>query len=135
MRKIVVGYDGSEASKRALERAAELLDNGGPVTVVTAVQLGTPTVHGATAIPPEEREEQHERLEEARRLLGKRGIETRAVDGTGDPANVIVEEAKELGADLVVVGTHGKNVAQRLVLGSVSTKVVHDAPCDVLVVR
>jgi nucleotide-binding universal stress UspA family protein len=135
MRKIVVGYDGSEASRRALERAVEFLDNGGPVTVVTAVHLGSPTVHGATAILPEERAEQRERLEEARSLLSKRGIETRAIEGTGDPADVIVEEAKELGADLVLVGTHGKNVAKRLVLGSFSTKVVHDAPCDVLVVR
>jgi nucleotide-binding universal stress UspA family protein len=38
-------------------------------------------------------------------------------------------------ADLIIVGTRGLNTAQRLLLGSVSTKVMHHAPCDVLVVR
>ena len=48
---------------------------------------------------------------------------------------MIVQEAEESGADLIVVGTRGLNAAKRLVLGSVSTNVVHHAPCDVLVVH
>ena len=50
-------------------------------------------------------------------------------------AEVIIEAAKQANADLIVVGTHGHGAAKRLVLGSVSTKLAHEAPCDVLVVR
>ena len=48
---------------------------------------------------------------------------------------MLVQQAREAGADLIAVGTRGLNAAQRALLGSVSTKVVHHAECDVLVVR
>lgn len=53
----------------------------------------------------------------------------------GEPAEVICETAKSLGSDLLVVGARGHNAAQRFLLGSVSDRVVHHAPCPVLVVR
>jgi nucleotide-binding universal stress UspA family protein len=53
----------------------------------------------------------------------------------GNPAEVIVQEAEDSGADLIVVGTRGLHATKRLFIGSVSTNVVHHAPCDVLVVR
>ena len=53
----------------------------------------------------------------------------------GQPVEVICELAKTLGSDLVVVGARGHNAAQRFLLGSVSDRVVHHAPCPVLVVR
>jgi nucleotide-binding universal stress UspA family protein len=59
----------------------------------------------------------------------------RYIEGHGSPADVIVDEAEDNGADLIVVGTRGLHAGRRLLLGSVSTKVVHHAPCDVLVVR
>ena len=57
------------------------------------------------------------------------------VEGHGNPADVIVQEAEESGADLIVVGTRGLGATRRAFMGSVSTNVVHHAPCDVLVVR
>jgi nucleotide-binding universal stress UspA family protein len=59
----------------------------------------------------------------------------RGIEVEGNPADVILEEARKVGAGLVVVGTGGKNAVERFVLGSVSDKVAHRAPCDVLVVR
>lgn len=53
----------------------------------------------------------------------------------GDPAAEIVALAGELGADLVVVGSHGGDALQRLLTGSVAQKVVRDAPCPVVVVK
>lgn len=53
----------------------------------------------------------------------------------GQPVETICEVAKSLGADLVVVGARGHNAAQRFLMGSVSDRVVHHAPCPVLVVR
>ena len=53
---------------------------------------------------------------------------------SGPPDKVIIEEAKKWGADLIVVGSHGRGFWGRL-LGSVSTGVLHHAPCSVLVGR
>jgi nucleotide-binding universal stress UspA family protein len=135
MRTIVVGYDGSEAAKRALERAAELVE-GGRLTVVAGVPLTPHSGRGpGPTVDPAEKSERERDLDEAAAFAAEKGVEARTVFGHGDPAEAIVAEARDLGADLVVVGTRGRNVVSRAILGSVSTRVVHDAPCDVLVVR
>lgn len=80
--------------------------------------------------------------EEARRILqeatdaaGKIGVpvETRIV--TGIPYEDIVRAGKELPADLIIMGTHGRSGVSHLLLGSVAEKVVRRAPCPVLTVR
>ena len=53
----------------------------------------------------------------------------------GHPADAIIDVAEEKGADLIVIGHQGLRGAQRFLLGSVSTKVSHHAPCSVLIVR
>jgi nucleotide-binding universal stress UspA family protein len=53
----------------------------------------------------------------------------------GSPDSRIVETAEEMGADLIIVGSHGYRRWARLLLGSVSSSVVHHAPCSVMVVR
>ncbi|MGH3023967.1 MAG: universal stress protein [Gaiellaceae bacterium] len=133
MRKIVVGYDGSESARRALERAARLAENGSAVTVVSAVH---PLAgKGGVTHDPVEKEEHARHLEEAGRRLAALGVEARLVEGFGDPARVISAQAENAGADLIVVGTEHRNVIERLLLGSVSSGVAHRAPCDVLIVR
>lgn len=54
---------------------------------------------------------------------------------SGSPAGVILKRAEELEADLIVVGSHGRSALGRLILGSVSQRVVTDAPCSVRVAR
>jgi nucleotide-binding universal stress UspA family protein len=135
MRNIVVGYDGSDTAKRALDRAAELAPGGATVTVVSAVHVHPPAGRAAGPIDADEVSERRHELAEAEKVLGEKGVKSTLVEGHGDPAEVIVDQAKEIGADLIVVGTRGMTAPARIVLGSVSTKVVHEAPCDVLVVR
>ena len=53
----------------------------------------------------------------------------------GDPSTEIINAAKELNADLIVVGSKGKSLVERLLLGSVSTYVVTHSPISTLVVR
>jgi nucleotide-binding universal stress UspA family protein len=53
----------------------------------------------------------------------------------GSPESRIIEAAEQMPADLIIVGSHGYNRWERLLLGSVSDSVVHHAPCSVLVVR
>lgn len=80
--------------------------------------------------------------EEARRALAPlvqrawaEGLEAEAVLLTGFPDEAIVEAARRLEADLVVVGTHGRRGAAHFLLGSVAARVVATAPCPVLVAR
>lgn len=54
---------------------------------------------------------------------------------SGTPERAIVEEAEQWNADLIIVGSHGYGFWERMLLGSVSDAVVHQAPCSVLVVR
>ena len=137
MKRIVVGFDGSEHSRKALERAADLA-NGATVAVVSSADVARllrDPAGGVSPVEPADAEERARALAEARQYLESRGVEGVFIEGTGHPADVLVQEAEESGADMIVVGTRGLNAAKRLVLGSVSTTVVHQAPCDVLVVR
>ena len=137
MKRIVIRFDGSEHSQKALERAADIA-NGATLAVVCAAdvaKLMRDPAGGVSPVEPADAEARANALAEARRYLEGRGLEGVYIEGIGHPADVIVQEAEESGADLIVVGTRGLNAAKRLVLGSVSTNVVHNAPCDVLVVH
>ena len=53
----------------------------------------------------------------------------------GQPAEIIAKMAKELGCDLIVMGTHGRGAVAGLVMGSVANRLLHSAPCPVMLVR
>jgi nucleotide-binding universal stress UspA family protein len=135
---IVVGVDGSDASAQAAETAGRLAaDLDAKVTAVYVRQLP------ATVPPFGAGSYLDNYWQEAERLAAERAAE--ALEGlgapwgfevrTGDPAVQLELAAKEHGADLVVVGARGHTVTHRLLLGSVSTRLVHHARRPVLVVR
>ena len=119
-RRIVLGFDGSEASWRALDVAARMTGYGSTLAVVSVSREGNgsvrPLLDGA-----------HERL------LGHQVAAT-YVEKIGEPAEELVTAARELGADLVVVGRRAGSDDEPFP-GSVSAEVVRDAHCDVLVIR
>ena len=132
--KVVVGYDGSDGAKRALERAIALAGDDGQLTVIAAAEINIVTgITEGGRLDPSEVEQRRRDLEDADAFLKERGAKAETIAAQGDPGDVILENAKD--ADLVVVGSRGLNPFQRLLLGSVSSKVVHRAECDVLVVR
>jgi nucleotide-binding universal stress UspA family protein len=133
--KIVVGYDGSDAAKRALDRAAALAGSVTPVTVVSVASPLSGPVRGVKPYQPQEVEKRRADLQEARELLIKKGKEIHAVEGRGHPGTVIAEVADEKDADVIVVGTRGQGLLGRTFRGSVSTKVLHRANRDVLVIH
>jgi nucleotide-binding universal stress UspA family protein len=136
MSTIVVGYDGSETAKHALERAAAIAaPTGSTVTVVSVVYVAAPAGRAGLYVDPDDVAEVRHELAEAEEILAWKGVQAETIERRGDAAEAILETAEEVGADLIVVGTRGLNVAERLVLGSVSTRIIHEAPCDVLVVR
>jgi nucleotide-binding universal stress UspA family protein len=109
-RRIVVGYDGSPTGRRALDVAADLTGYGSTLTVVTVV---TGNESGDTA------------LAEARDRLLRQHVPARYIRAVGDPADELVAAARELEADLVIVGRGN---------GGFDGSVLRQVGCDVLVV-
>jgi nucleotide-binding universal stress UspA family protein len=130
--KILVGYDGSEAARRALVHAAELVGRGGTVDV-TNVITAHPVSPRIESLSARERSRQRKLLQEAKVVLGEWEVGMNPVKAVGDPATEIRTAAEESGAGIIVVG-RGSGV-RRLIHGSVITRLVRQAPCDVLIVH
>ena len=138
-RHILVGVDGSDASAQAAEMAGRLAaDVEAKLTVVFVRQLPTvPASPFGVTMDLDAYWEDQERLASSRAVgvLNKFGVAWRLEVRTGDPAVQLELAADVNGADLVVVGARGHSVAHRLLLGSVSTRLLHHARRPVLVVR
>jgi nucleotide-binding universal stress UspA family protein len=77
-----------------------------------------------------------ERLERAAEEIRSRGIEVEtSIEPSRDPFEAITLRAAALHADLIVMGTHGRTGAEKVLIGSVAEKVLRQAPCDVMTVR
>lgn len=134
---VVVGIDGSQVSEAALAFAFEVAD--ARRVPLVAVHAWTDSVLDAAVVPllGWEAIETVEQLLLAERLAGwgekYPDVEVRRVVVRDRPAHALIEQAA--GAQVVVVGSHGRGSAAGLVLGSVSHAVLHHAPCPVAVVR
>lgn len=137
--KLLVAIDLSEESERVIGRAMELAD--GEASRVSLIHVVEPV---AAAYPIDAYAINMSKLqEEAIEIAGKRLAEFAAEHGIdekqqftvmGSPANEIRARAEEIGANLIVIGSHGR-AGWKLLLGSTANKVLHGAKCDVLTVR
>jgi nucleotide-binding universal stress UspA family protein len=146
--KILVAIDGSEYGQAALDECCSNFVRPGEteMKIVSAHDDAYPIAAEPFAISSEYYEEMNKAsrkqvegfLESAKQRVkerfpnGKLDLTTAVLHGS--PAPTIIDEATEWGADLIVVGSHGRGFWGRM-LGSVSDGVVHHAPCSVLVVR
>lgn len=136
MKTIVVGYDESDAAKRALDRTADLAKAFGSTVVVTSVALlMAPAPRGGGVDPIETTEVHRGELEHAKAALADKGVSAEVVAAIGDPAEAILDVAKDRNADLIVVGTRELGAIGRLFGQSVSGAVARHAHCDVLIVH
>ena len=130
-----MGYDGSPPSERALERAATLLATGGRVVLVTASPSLGP--HGLVSEPILDAPPSDERsalVHRGEALLHQLGAETTLVATDSDPAEALIQVARDEGAELILVGQTGSGYVTRAILGSTAENVLRHSPCDVLVV-
>ncbi len=139
---ILVGFDGSPSSRKAVDRAAELASRlGSRLLIVTVVPPPTILIGELLLPEPLPSEQLVEAVKEGLRKLAeelrsqRQGLDVETLVVEGDPAESLVETAKERGCGLIVVGRRGRGLAEKL-LGSVSSKVVSIAKgVDVLVVE
>lgn len=139
IKKILLAYDGSAGAKDAAEYAAELAQRyEAEVTVIT---VGGPLLGAAMAdvnIPHMDKESYERVADEALSVLAGKHVRTQRQFRWLDPADQIIQEAREGNYDLIVMGHRSVRSSIRRdsgLLGSVAIKVINYAPCSVLVVR
>lgn len=143
-RPILFATDGSPSATEAQHEALELaraLD--APLLVVSVAHATLPTVgysvYGYSEIVAQLRRAERARVEallaETADAAATAGVECSTEAGDGVAVDEICRIAAERRARLIVVGSHGWGAARRLLSGSVSTGLVHSAPCPVVVVR
>jgi nucleotide-binding universal stress UspA family protein len=137
MKTILVAYDDTEPSRRALDRAASIAEAFGARILVTSIaSLVHSSPRSITQIARGGGVGTHtDELGRAQAVLQERGIDAESVTATGDPASAIARLADERGADLVVIGTRGLGPIQRLLGQSVSQTVSRRVNCDLLIVH
>ncbi|MFO8006157.1 MAG: universal stress protein [Candidatus Brocadiia bacterium] len=140
--KIVCAVDFSKYSDHALRYALSLARLfGAELTVVHVVEMpflpsysmaGVPDL----SMPVEELEENaREHLNEKLEQCRSEHADVEAEVLTGSPFVEIIDFARQVEADLIVMGTHGRSGLRQLLIGSVAEKVVRKAPCPVLTVK
>jgi nucleotide-binding universal stress UspA family protein len=136
IRRILHPTDFSEQSRAALEVASALARDYKAELVVTHVYQ-PPAVYApdgiAMPMPAEEPYEARVQLARVRPADPGVRIEHRLLEG--HPADEILKLAREVAADVIVLGTHGKTGLSRLLMGSVAENVMRKATCPVLTVR
>ena len=138
---ILVPVDFSENTPAVLEWAAHLAaEHGSRVTLLHAYHLPVEfqQLEGAY-LPPDfwqsVRSEAETTLRGYAETLQRKGVRVEIAVCEGYAATVIIEEAAQRRADLIVIGTHGRSGLKHLLLGSIAERVVQKAPCPVLTVK
>jgi len=130
--RLLVGYDGSDGGKDALELTRVMAEATGASVLVVAVLPYGPLPIPYEMLEEEEGERAAPLFEEARRLLGEIEVETRAFGG-GTPAGVINDLAEREQPGTIVVGSPHRGPIGRALIGSVADGLLHGAPCEVTV--
>lgn len=143
--RALVAIDGSEPAGLAVDLVAGVAwPKGSEILVVEAVETGAALFGGpwpALAMVQTEQIEAdiravaHRNVDAARERLIQPGVSVETEVLTGRPATKIVERARSMPADLIVVGSRGHGTIESMLLGSVSAEVVDHAPSPVLVAR
>ena len=143
--KIVVGYDGSESSKKAIEKAKTLTSDCKifKITILHVHEQGsnkeyTPSFNliqpkELTEVSEEVFGEEMEELKTAAQGFENSEVETKILKG--NPSKVIANFAREEGYDLIIVGSRGQGGLKKLLPGSVSRSIVDNCCVSVLVVK
>lgn len=138
MKRILVGVDGSEASLNAARLAADIaLRFGAHLTLAFAVPplLLPPDAYGLTMVDVEQEHRAHggRLLADALTKLGEVGVEVDTQVLTGGAAESLAEAASAPDVGMVVVGSRGRGAVARMLLGSVTSRLVHICSKPVLV--
>lgn len=135
MNKILVGFDGSEGSKQALNKSISLLDEHGELILLAVI----PSPADKTFVDDEMYKTMKKKAEnmiaELVRGMGQQGFTLTGLIEEGDPSARIIDVSNRLNVDLIVLGSKGTSKIGWYLIGSVANKVVQYAHKPVMVVR
>jgi len=146
MKKILIAYDGSDASKKAIDMALECSTKDDEVVLLTVIpseliessftKMLLPTIDFSGLIQSGSfKEKAMETISKVAKTIEPRVKKVETLVEAGDAADEILLSAKKLDVDLIVVGYKGYGKEGRFLLGSVADKIVRHASKSVLVVR
>lgn len=142
MKNILVPYDGSDPAKRALEYVAALKSSYNEVVVHVINVQESPKVFGdyASSVMIENLNQgalnyASDLVREATSFLKERGLESIGHEAIGEVSSVLSETVKKYDCDTIIMGTRGMGSLGNLLMGSVATRVVHESPVPVLLVK
>jgi nucleotide-binding universal stress UspA family protein len=146
--RVLIGTDGSDDAITAATRALPLLAPADTVTVICVTEpsgietAGMESGFGGGIASPDEIEAEQAAAHQNATAAVARTVTELSTPATieqrieiGDPGSMLCLVAEEIGADIVVVGSRGRGPIRRALMGSVSTHVVNNAPCPVVVIR
>jgi nucleotide-binding universal stress UspA family protein len=146
MKKMLIAYDGSDASKKAIDVALKCCEKEDQITLLTVIpaelaessftKMLLPTIDLSQIVKSGTfKEKAMETLSKVARELKGKVQKVEVVVESGDPADEILISAKKYNAEMIVIGYKGYGKEGRFLLGSVTDKVVRHAGISVLVVR
>lgn len=134
MKKILAPVDGSEYAKHAIREAGKMAERFGAKVSVLHVKPGV-LVSPVYKSKEELAKDAEKVAQRSCVILKRKRIRVEALGLVGDAATEILETAKKGGYDLIVIGSKGLTDSKEFPQGSVSKKVVEQAPCNILIVR
>jgi len=146
MKKLLVAYDGSDASKKAIETVLKCSNKQDEITLLTVIpaelaessftKMLLPTIDLSSIIQSGSfKEKAMESLNKISKQIEADVSKINNIVESGDPADEILITAKKVDADIIIIGYKGYGKEGRFLLGSVTDKVVRHASMSVLVVR
>jgi nucleotide-binding universal stress UspA family protein len=137
---VLVPVDGSDNSYRALDAALLLSEKLGSSITVVNVMEQVPITHIESEKLLSElleayKKENQEILSKCSNIATEKGLSIKTLLLQGNPASVILDYSKKEKFDLVIMGSRGMGKFKQLILGSVSSKIVHHSPCAILLIR
>ncbi len=133
---VVVPVDFSDSTDRAIETALDLVDSSSQVSLIH-VLFALDSISPGTLLGNVSDESRREHVQQKFDELKARhsAADMNTVVRIGNPGLEISDFASDIGADLIVIPSHGYHGMKRLILGSVAERVIRHADCDVLVLR
>jgi len=146
MKKLLIAYDGSEASEKAIDTALKCCNAEDEITILTIIPAALaestftnmllPTIDLSTVVQSGNfKEKAMENISKVAKGIENKISKVDIVVEAGDPADEILMTAKRLDSDIIIIGYKGYGKEGRFLLGSVTDKVVRHASRSVLVVR
>ena len=135
-KNIVLAYDGSKFSNKALQEAISMAkSSGGNLLILSIVDI---TDEFESEAPGLTDKMTKKLLKSAQKALGKAvaaKVKAKVEVHVGDAYEMIVDIARKKKADVIVMGSHGRTGLTRLLMGSVTSRVIGHTPCSVIVVK